>query len=363
MRILWLAPNLNHYKSRFLKRLQDSGKISLYLLAGQLDIKRGHASSFIPDAGYLIKSVPVKKSRFGRSAQVIKLCLSWNRENQFNWIMVPAEAKNLPLLLSLRLLKSWHHMRLFSYNHAVIGDSLMHHSVTKLMYMLLDRVIFYTENERKKALEWKLLPTFKAFFANNTLDGGEVAKHYRFEIKKTEDPTILFIGRLIPNKRIGNLLYYYRTLKKELPGLKLIVIGDGPEAGIVRIATAEDRDIEWAGAIADEAKIASLMRRADLVFNAGLSGLSVNHAFLYGKPYITCSDIDHAPEIWYLRDGENGLMLEMEDFVSDCHRILNILQDRALYATFCQSAFLTAKRYNVDSWVKEIENCLIDLNY
>lgn len=357
MKILWLSPNLNHYKARFLKRLQDSGEISLHLLAGQLDKKRGYAS-FSIDSGYPIRSVPVVKSRFGRSAQVFKLCLAWNRETKFDWIMIPAEAKNLPLLFFLRLFSPWHQMSLFSYNHAVTGNSWKHRLISKFMYLLLDRVVFYTENERKKALDWRLLSTTKAFFANNTLDSDDVAKHYRFEIKTEGIPTILFIGRLIPNKRINHLLRYYRTLKQEIPDLKLIIIGDGPEAEIVRDAVAADKDIEWVGAMADEALIAPLMCRADVVFNAGLSGLSVNHAFLYGKPYITCRDKDHGPEIWYLRDGENGLVLSTEDFAADCRRILDLLQNRELYAAYCHNAFITSQRYSVGAWVKGMESCL-----
>ena len=52
------------------------------------------------------------------------------------------------------------------------------------------------------------------------------------------------------------------------------------------------------------------MKKASLVFVPGLSGLSINHAFAYGRPYATFSAERHGPEINYLINGVNGFIIK-----------------------------------------------------
>jgi glycosyltransferase involved in cell wall biosynthesis len=357
VKVLWLAPNLNHYKARFLNRLQRSGRISLFLLSGILSKYEGYAA-FNDNLDAPLKTVNVPKKKWGWSWQVLKAIFDWHKGEKFAWIMIPAESKFFPSLFIISMLKGIKKYQVFSYNHSVVGEHWYHRLISKLMYALLDRVVFYTENEREVALDLKLLPQNKAFFANNALDEDEVAKHYKFEIKSLKDPAILFIGRLIPNKRIELLLNYFQELRKKNPDLRLLIIGDGPEAHLVKKHMETDSNIEWFGALSDEAEIAPVMKRANVVINPGASGLSVNHAFMYGKPYVACENSKHGPEVWYLVDDDNGLMLSGVDVTSDCSRIIALLEDDSKYKAMCFSARDTALKYNVTNWVKQMEGAL-----
>lgn len=357
MKVLWLAPHLNHYKSRLLNCLHMSGRVSLCVLKGVQAKNKGYANSENNNS-FFVDSVSVEKKYFGRSIKVISKCLKLNNKNNYDWIMIPAEGKNILLILIFWALKPFHNARLFSYNHAVTGNKLHHRLISKIMYFLLDRVVFYTENEKEKALKMGLLTRSKSFFANNTYDNTEVAKYNKFCIKNNEIKLILFIGRLIPSKNISLLFKYYKELKKIIPDLKIVIIGDGPDSYVVKRESASDTDIEWVGALSSEKNISPLMARADLVFIPGLSGLSINHAFAYGKPYITCANTEHGPEAWYLKDGVNGLVLGAKDFKFDCNRLNELLQNTSLYAEFCRNAFATANTYSIDKWVQEMEICL-----
>jgi len=358
MKLLWLAPNLNHYKARFLNELQKSGKISLFLLGGTPAKKDGYAS-FADSFAFQFREVAVPKAKWGHSLPLLRCILNWHKEARFDWIMAPAEGKFLFLVIGLSIFRKISGFKLFSYNHAFAGKSRRAEFMTRFLYRFFDRVVFYTEHERELALAAKLLPESKAFFANNTLDHKTVDPYYRFEIKDRENPALLFIGRLIPNKRVDALLDHYGRLKDRIPGLKLLIIGDGPQAALVRKAAAEDENIEWFGALSDEAKIAPVMKRADVVCNLGASGLSVMHSFIYGKPYIAMTRADNGPECWYLRDGQNGLMLSEENTSGNLDRIVSLFADRDQYEKMCRAARATAEKYSVESWIEEIECALL----
>ena len=107
------------------------------------------------------------------------------------------------------------------------------------------------------------------------------------------------------------LFKYYNEFKKRLNQtenpLTLEIIGDGSQREIVKKAIEKDKNILWHGTLVNEAEIAPIMERCSLVFIPGHSGLSINHAFAYGRPYITIESETHAPEINYLEHGINGL--------------------------------------------------------
>jgi glycosyltransferase involved in cell wall biosynthesis len=155
------------------------------------------------------------------------------------------------------------------------------------------------------------------------------------------------------------LIKYYNSLKQSQQKLKLEIIGDGPESYIVKEALKNDSDIFWHGTIVDEEEIAPIMSRASLVFIPGLSGLSINHAFAYGKPYLTLKADKHGPEISYLVDGENGYILE-DNLEEDVKKITQLLEDRNQLIRYSEYAKLKSEYLSVQNWVKQLKSSLLD---
>lgn len=363
LRILWLAPNFNHYKARFLNHLADEPDVHLTILSGTG--RKGMGDQEL-DGDWKFHSIKVhaSKKNFGKSKLVRKeLKLIFKH---FDWVLIPAEKKNLPLLLyAMRLRKEHGSTHLFSYNHAQLKSnhtsiySFLDTRLTKFFNENLDRVIFYTEAAREKAIENKLINSKKAFWANNTVDNIEIEKYYEYHFPPLDNPTILFIGRLIPSKRISDLFKYYKLLKKVHQDLKLEIIGDGPECEIVEMATEGDSDIVWHRTLVDEDKIAAIMKRVSLVFIPGLSGLSINHAFAYGKPYITFNSENHGPEISYLIEGENGFILE-DNLEENLNKISELLNNRNLLSNFSKKAKEKSEFLSVNNWVQQIKSSLLN---
>ena len=152
MKILWLSPVLNHYKSRFLNHLAES--IDITVLKGS-ERKMSGDKELVNDWNFDIIKINVPKSKFGFSSTVRKT-LKKNFKN-YNWILIPAEKKNLLLLIYAIYLRRFNKgTKLISYNHLFIkphkGDvKYIDKLITKFFYRNLDRVIFYTEQSYKIA--------------------------------------------------------------------------------------------------------------------------------------------------------------------------------------------------------------------
>ncbi|MCB0754625.1 MAG: glycosyltransferase family 4 protein [Flavobacteriales bacterium] len=364
MKVLWLSPTLNHYKAKFLSKLQKDYPLDITVLAGT-----GREGQGDPDrndeATFNLIQLPVKKKDFGFSANVraeLKKAIG-----NYDWIMIPKENKNLLLFVSALWFRfvagsRGKKTRFFSYNHPLTLDGprktgLLNRLITQFYYNRLDRVIFYTEKGCQRMIDGGFISKGKAFWANNTIDTDEIDRNYTFCLPEQAQPTILFIGRLVERKRLPILLEYFNELKKrvELKNLKLIVIGDGPQSHIVEEASKNDSNIEWKGAITDESLIAPLMSRASIVFIPGHSGLSVNHALCYGRPFVTFGNIHQPPEIDYVRDGEIGLILKGNS-QENIDRIARLLVnfDPELY----NRCYAAGKALSVDSWCQRVYKAL-----
>lgn len=357
--VLWIAPNLNHYKTRFLSRLVEGDGPEITVLAGGQLKNIGHR----PDEGnpvFFRVDVKATKHNFHASLEVYATLLRLLRKSKFEYVLMPVEKKHIPLIISLFVLKFFFGFKLISYNHPMTRSSFWNPAfdrlITQFLFCLYDRIIFYTMEGRDLAVKLRLLPVAKAFFANNTLDTREIWRNYTFEVNKSDPKILLFIGRLIKSKRLDLLLKYFEALKAQLPGARLIVIGDGPEADIIRTAAEKDQTVTWLGAVVDEVRISSVMRQAHAVFVPGWSGLSIVHAFCYGKPYVTIEG-PHPPEIDYIKDGQNGIILN-GSLIEDCGQIVKLLSHTTKYETACKNAFATAQELSVEKWCDNIKGAI-----
>ncbi|WP_412560017.1 glycosyltransferase family 4 protein [Winogradskyella sp. MIT101101] len=361
IRILWLSPNFNHYKARFLNHLAKESEIELSVLSGSGRSQMGD-KKITANWNFRHIEKSVSKQKFGWSIPIVRHLKSVFSD--FDWVLIPAEKKNLPLFLYLLYLrKSNPSTKLISYNHPILKSkkgktTLLDRVLTKFYFNKLDRVIFYTEESYKYMVnENKIISPEKAFWANNTLDNIEIAKNYTFNLPPANQFNILFIGRLIATKRLDDLLKYYAQLKVVISGLKLEIIGDGPQKNIIESAIMQDDSIIWHGAVVDESEIAPIMQRSSLIFVPGHSGLSINHAFAYGRPYITLRGSSHAPEIDYIDNGKNGYILSDDNEV--VKKISELLKNREKLENFCHSANEKGKRLSVQNWVQQIKISLM----
>jgi glycosyltransferase involved in cell wall biosynthesis len=141
----------------------------------------------------------------------------------------------------------------------------------------------------------------------NSLTQQELAS-VRAELGLNSENVAVYTGGLYPNKRIDFLIESALLIRKTIPDFELIVIGDGPDRDCVSSATAQNPWIHDVGPKNDQAKV-PYWALAKLLLMPGLVGLVVVDSFALGVPLVTTDFPYHSPEIDYLENDINGLLV------------------------------------------------------
>lgn len=158
----------------------------------------------------------------------------------------------------------------------------------------------------------------------------------------------IFAGAVYAEKRVDFLLEACARVRAELPGFELVVVGAGPEAGKFREAARRHPWIHYVGPRFDEAKV-PFFAASRLLLMPGLVGLAVLDAFALETPLVTTAVDYHSPEIDYLENGVNGVIVEPADDPGLYARaVVELLRDDARRARLVQGCRAARERYTVE---------------
>ena len=175
----------------------------------------------------------------------------------------------------------------------------------------------------------------------------------------------LYCGSLYTEKKIDYLLEVANNLAEKDPEFRLIVVGDGPLQPLVIAASTEKNFIIYLGPLFGRDK-ALCFKIANVVLNPGLVGLGILDAFAAGLPFLTTKSALHSPEIDYLEDGVNGVIVDgdAEIFASVVQDILN---DKVRSEKLKTGAIEAALSYTLENMVNNvftgILHCLEDRHW
>jgi glycosyltransferase involved in cell wall biosynthesis len=202
--------------------------------------------------------------------------------------------------------------------------------VKDLLARQADGYLAYTEGGAEN-LRRIGMPDEKVWVVRNTIDvEAQTRLHAKYQQAdqavlrrelglRPDSVVLLYVGRLLPAKQVDLLIQAVRRINSmqlcRRP-IEALIIGDGPAAGGLRARAVNLPSVRFLGALYDQDEVARYMRVAAAMVIPGFVGLAVNHAFAQGLPVITRDHALHSPEIEYLRNGENGLIVpgDMEDF-------------------------------------------------
>jgi glycosyltransferase involved in cell wall biosynthesis len=163
----------------------------------------------------------------------------------------------------------------------------------------------------------------------------------------------LYCGSLYSEKRIPFLLRAAKKIASQHAEFKLIIIGGGVEELYVRELAKELDYIRYVGPMFGLDK-SICYRMSEVVLNPGLVGLGILDSFAAGIPFVTMYDSLHSPEIAYLEDKVNGLMIEGEED-SFAAGVLRILEDDHFRAMLQEGAEQASRRYTVENMVNNVK--------
>jgi glycosyltransferase involved in cell wall biosynthesis len=164
----------------------------------------------------------------------------------------------------------------------------------------------------------------------------------------------LYCGVLSPDKGIDFLLRAAVLVRQQLPSFHLLVAGGGPEHEKVSLAASTHPWIHYLGPTFGRDK-AMLFKMAGVVLLPGRVGLAILDAFAAGLPLLTIQVSYHGPEIEYLEDGRNGLMVK-NDVSLYASRVVSVLSDASLREKFQRAASDSGRRYSIDAMVSNFRN-------
>jgi glycosyltransferase involved in cell wall biosynthesis len=177
----------------------------------------------------------------------------------------------------------------------------------KTVHTLSDTILLYSRNETKYISKKH---HNKVFVANNTINfktiptiiesKEELKIKYKIPFKKV----LLFVGRIQKRKRLDILVDYFSTLDHSDYGL--VIVGKNiPEELFEKIKYS--KNIIYFGEVYKD--IDDFFKLSDIFCIPGTNGLGINHAMFWGLPVLTLN-VKHNPEIFYLKNGINGYILD-----------------------------------------------------
>jgi len=145
---------------------------------------------------------------------------------------------------------------------------------------------------------------------------------------------ILFLGRLVPEKRVDLLIRAYRELKRTSPkiqGIRLIIAGgssasDSYVASLKKLS-AKEPGIHFVGFVSGVEKEELLTNALVFVLPSSLEGFPI--ALLEAKSSgLFCLVSDISPHREAVREGREGLYFRAGDFSDLARKLLSAVEDR-----------------------------------
>lgn len=264
-------------------------------------------------------------------------------------------AEESPRSISLPLLMLWarrHDVPLglwghFSSNAREPSDSTWRDSYRRYLAGRADACVCYTAAIAESL--GRTVPRDRIFVATNTVDTSSLfALHDRLAAEGRGPvrrrvglpegiPLMAFIGRLTDVEEMAGLVDLAADLQKK-QDVGLVIIGDGPARASLEQHIGREglRHAFVLGAMRSFVESAPFLFASDVLVIPGPVGLAVNHAFALGLPVVTLRARPgmrfHGPEIDYIQDGVNGLIVERGSPEALARGVERVLQRREAYS-------------------------------
>ncbi len=149
---------------------------------------------------------------------------------------------------------------------------------------------------------------------------------------------VVFVGRLAPIKRIDLLLRALVIVKREIPGVRAVIVGDGPlrqELETLAVTLGLGDSVEFAGQRADVSSILEKSRVFVLTSKTEGLSLALMEAMMAGIPAVV-SDVGDLRDL--VRHEENGFLVDVQTPDRFAEWIAAILKDGAMWGRFAEAA-------------------------
>jgi glycosyltransferase involved in cell wall biosynthesis len=183
--------------------------------------------------------------------------------------------------------------------------------------------------------------------------------HQRRKLRLQGQNVCIYVGGMYDKKRLPFLLAACERIRRKVEDFEIVFLGSGVDRPIVERFAATNPWAVICGPTFGREKAVNL-RLAKLLLMPGLVGLALIDSFAAQVPIVTTAISYHSPEIDYLIDGTNGVIVGSADSVSDySDRVIALLthQERlSLLRSGCKDA---ATKHTMASMVDRFSNGIL----
>lgn len=184
--------------------------------------------------------------------------------------------------------------------------------VRQLYYKAVDATMNYTESGKELQMSYGV----NSSNIYTTYNSPDTDLLYLAKEQIKIEPTLMqpnnyrliHVGRLVAWKKVDLLIKAFSIVNKNFPSSELIIIGDGPQEDELKRLSKKFNlldNVKFVGGVYNNVVLGKYFTESTIYVLAGMGGLSINEAMLFGKPII-CSVCDGS-EKHLVYDQINGL--------------------------------------------------------
>ncbi len=311
---------LLHYRASLFEYLADAKEIEFQVVCGKNKCQFDNMKYYETDRDYVHfvnnKVFSILGSKFMIQLNSIRTILKLNPE-----ILVLRGVN--PQLISTHLLFFFYKIfkpktKILWWGHGTLGNQGKFGEILRLFFYRNSKGVLIQGEKGVKILSKAGLNKDQLFLVGNNLNDSDLG-YLNHEIKPKQAGNtikILFVGRIVEEKRIDLLLEALKILKDEGKLFTCKVIGAGPILADLKNQSKNlglDNEVEFCGAKYGP-DLSQYFLASDIVVIPDYVGLSIIHGLSYGLPFVCSDDFQfHGPEMEVFQSKINGTLYPKND--------------------------------------------------
>lgn len=317
---------------------------------------------------------PGRLEKLAAAARIIQLL--WRE--QFDGVFIHSYATPLSLFAYLAALASGTPVLLRTESERLRPRRSWTHALKELVLrplLALTSAVLVIGSANRRFYEHYGVPRVRQFFTPYSVDNQyflaqreliePLRPHNRGARGWTDDVAVIgFSGKLIPLKRVEDLIDAVARLQREGLRAGLAIVGDGPSRAALeeRVRSSQLKWTVFAGFM-NQSELAgwySCMDAFVLPSRSETWGLVLNEAMLFALPVVASSMVGAAQDL--IEEGQNGYVFEVGDVEGLTAALRRLVSSRETRHAFGRRSREIVQRYSHDACVRGIVEGLHSVN-
>ena len=220
--------------------------------------------------------------------------------------------------------------------------------------LIYKRIIAVSESTKYSLNEQFNIPFRRIVVISNGVDSNSSGF-----VEKTNNPTILWIGRIKSYKRVRDLLLAFKLVKTKVSNAELLIVGDGDyvhqlkeESRIIGL-----RNVVFTGRVKEKEKI-RLMKSSWIIVSTSMVegwGMTIMEAAACGTPAVGYNVAGLRDSIIH---GKTGILVENGNISELAKALILLLENDQLRINLGKNALNRAKEFSWDKTAEQFMNVI-----